>query len=121
MMKIAPSREKPTAMRVVVPKLLMMGNVARQSAENPKNVARPETVMALPIFMTLSWMAAIGSCNRSSSYAYRSMTRMVYSAATPIAIDPSVAVSGLYAMPRRYIMTAFHPTMKMIGMIGETA
>jgi hypothetical protein len=45
MMKIAPIREKATAIRVVTPKLLMMGNVARQSAENPKNVARPETAM----------------------------------------------------------------------------
>ena len=61
MMKIAPIREKATAIKVETPKLLMMGKVARQSAENPKKVARPETVMAVPIFWTLSWIAAIGS------------------------------------------------------------
>ena len=49
------------------------------------------------------------------------MTRMVYSAATPIVIDPRVAVSGLYVRPIMYIMTAFQPTTKTIGMIGETA
>lgn len=59
MMKIAPIRENATAIRVVMPKLAITGNVARQSAENPKNVARPETVIAVPIFCTLSWMAAI--------------------------------------------------------------
>ena len=95
MMKIAPISENATAIRVVVPKLAMTGNVARQSAEKPKNVASPETVMAVPIFWTLSWMAAMGSCVRSSSSAYRSMTRIVYSAATPMVIDPSVAVSGV--------------------------
>jgi hypothetical protein len=50
MMKIAPINENPMAIRVERPKLLRMGNVARQSAENPKKVARPETVMAVPIF-----------------------------------------------------------------------
>ena len=94
-MKIAPISENPMAIRVERPKLLRMGNVARQSAENPKNVARPETVIAVPIFWTLSWIARIGSCSRSSSSAYRSITRMVYSAATPMVMDPSVAVSGL--------------------------
>ncbi len=49
-MKMAPERENATAINVVMPKLLMMGKVARQSAENPKNVARPETVIAVPIF-----------------------------------------------------------------------
>ena len=59
MIKIALQSEKPTAMRVEIPKLLMMGKLARQSAENPKKVARPETVIAVPIRFTLSWMAAI--------------------------------------------------------------
>ncbi len=52
--KMAPQGENPTAISVVYPKLLMIGNVARQSAENPQKVARPETVMAVPIFWTLS-------------------------------------------------------------------
>ncbi len=93
-MKIAPISENPTAIRVVVPKLLMMGKLARQSAENPKNVASPETVMAVPILFTLSWIAAIWSCRRSSSSLYRSITRIVYSAATPMVMEPRVAVSG---------------------------
>ena len=54
LMRIAPIRENATAIRVVTLKLLMMANVARQSTENPKNVARPETVIAVPIFYTLS-------------------------------------------------------------------
>ena len=69
MMKIAPIIENATAIRVEIPKLLMMGKVARQSDENPKNVARPETVIAVPILLTLSWIAAIGSCSRYSSSA----------------------------------------------------
>jgi len=68
-MNIAPIRENPTAIRVEIPKLLRMGNVARQSAENPMNVPRPDTVIAVPILLTLSWMAAIGSCSLSSSSA----------------------------------------------------
>jgi len=67
MMKIAPIRENPTAMRVEIPKLLIMGKLARQSAENPKKVARPETVIAVPILLTLSWIAAMWSWRRSSS------------------------------------------------------
>lgn len=46
MTKIAPIRANATAMRVVIPKSAMTGNVARQSAENPKKVVRPETVIA---------------------------------------------------------------------------
>jgi hypothetical protein len=53
MMKIAPAREEATAMRIVTPKLLSMRKVERQRAENPKKVARPETVMAVPIRWTL--------------------------------------------------------------------
>jgi hypothetical protein len=41
MMKIAPISEKPTAIKVVTPNLLIIGKLARQSAENPKNVACP--------------------------------------------------------------------------------
>jgi hypothetical protein len=59
MMNIAPISENPTAIRVVIPKLLMMGKLERQSAENPKKVASPEIVIAVPILFTLSWIAAI--------------------------------------------------------------
>jgi len=56
---IAPINENPTAIRVVMPKLLMMGKLDRQRAENPKKVASPEMVIAVPILFTLSWIAAI--------------------------------------------------------------
>ena len=38
MIKIAPSKENPTAINVTIPKLLMMGKLARQRAENPKKL-----------------------------------------------------------------------------------
>ena len=61
MIKITTSYENPTAVRVTIPKLLVKGKLARQSVEKPKKLASPETVMAVPIFCTLSWIAATGS------------------------------------------------------------
>jgi len=52
--KIAPISENPTAIRVVIPKLLMMGNAERQSAENQKNVESPEIVIDVPNLLTIS-------------------------------------------------------------------
>jgi len=106
MMKIAPSREKATAIRVEIPKLLIIGKVARQSAENPKNVARPETVMAVPIFWTLSgWRN--GMCSRSSSSHTLHDKDGVISRRHTYRHRSRVASDG--CMVRRiYIITAFH-------------
>jgi hypothetical protein len=57
--KIAPISENPTAIRVVMPKLLMIGKLDRQRAEKPKKVASPDIVIAVPILFTLSWIAAM--------------------------------------------------------------
>ena len=59
MMNIAPHSENPTAIRVDMPKLLVIGKLERHRAENPKKVAKPDTVIAVPILFTLSWIAAI--------------------------------------------------------------
>jgi hypothetical protein len=58
MMKMAPMSENPTAINVVIPKLLMIGKLARQRAEKPKNVARPDTVIAVPIFCSVEMISS---------------------------------------------------------------
>lgn len=50
---IAPISEKPTVITVTSPKFWIIGDVESKSAENPKTVVRPETVIAVPIF----WIA----------------------------------------------------------------
>ena len=89
---MVPIRLYPTAITVVTPKFERSGKVETRRAANPAAVASPETAIARPIRWTERSTAAWKSSVFPRSSRYRSSTRIVYSAATPIVIAPRVAV-----------------------------